>query len=137
MEETNILGENPTPIRHMGDFLLRAPLRRAVCVKIGGQIFTPSCRRLIKYPRRPASHLCVRFSGLGRGCAGCCGWQSSSAVDAPKWELLVCLYVSSCLSVLLYHAVSRCILLVSCLYHCVSRSIWFVSHNVRIAVSPT
>ena len=25
----------------------RAPLRTAVCVKIGAQIFTPSCRRLI------------------------------------------------------------------------------------------
>ena len=75
MEETNILGENPTPIRHMGEEVLRAPLRTGAHVNFHTQSFAPSGARTIKYPRRPASDLCGRFSACGRGSAHCRGWQ--------------------------------------------------------------
>ena len=91
------------PFCFLGEEVLRAPLRRAVCVDFGGQVFTPSCPRLANYPRRPASDPCVRIPAFARGCEGCCGRQSSAAVDAPILYALLADLTSPFPSIIFLH----------------------------------
>ena len=72
----------PQPFCTWGEELLRAQFRRGACVEIGAPIFVPSCAHLASYLRTPASHPCVRISACGKGGAGCCGRQRSTAADS-------------------------------------------------------